>query len=144
MRARLSWKRAVTFSWGKKPYPTAKRLLSVTVTCVIIAYLVHIRAVCSDTTPHVWSQKKIKEARQFLVTQIGQIICTIVIFICHMEKSHHSEFLYVSNKNNFKTIQSVRYLILDCEKQEHKIFQTLNILLAATLLRLLKCAKRRI
>ena len=53
MRVRLSWKRAVTYSCGKKPYPTAKRLLSVTATCVIIVYLVHIRAVCSDTTPHV-------------------------------------------------------------------------------------------
>ena len=27
--------------------------ISVTATCVIIVYLVHIRAVCSDTTPHV-------------------------------------------------------------------------------------------
>ena len=53
MRVRLSWKSAVTYSCGKKPYPTAKRLLSVTATCVIIVYLVHIRAVCSDTTPHV-------------------------------------------------------------------------------------------
>lgn len=47
-------------------------------------------------------KKKIKEVLQFLVTQLGQIICTIVIFICHMEKSHHSEFLYVSDKTTLK------------------------------------------
>ena len=45
---------------------------------------------------------KIKEALQFLVTQLGQIIYTIVKFICQMEKSHHSEFLFVSDKTTLK------------------------------------------